>query len=148
MPSDVIDLILTAPIGERDVADARAVYSSLPFKECTWTKGSIKYVFDVDHIIPFSLWHNNDLWNLVPVLPKVNNQKRDKLPSHNLLSDRKDCLIYYWEILRERYKIRFDTEACKITGMKSPSSWHEVLFKNVSEAIEITAIQRGCERWP
>ena len=148
MPSDVIDLLLTAPIGERDVADARTTYSLLTSKECAWTGKSIKSDFDVDHIIPFSLWHNNDLWNLVPVLPKVNNQKRDKLPSHNLLSDRKDCLIYYWEILRERYKIRFDTEACKITGMKSPSSWHEVLFKNVSEAIEITAIQRGCERWP
>lgn len=149
MPSDVIDLLLTAPIGERDVADARILYSSLSSKECTWSGKNITSDFDVDHIIPFSLWHNNDLWNLVPVLPSVNNQKRDRLPSRDLLFDRKERLICYWEALRGRYSARFDNEACNIMGIvKPPNNWHDILFNNIAEAIEITAIQRGCERWP
>ncbi len=148
-PSDVIDLLLVTPAGERDVVDARVLYSSLSQKECTWTGRNIKSDFDVDHIIPFSLWHNNDLWNLVPVLPSVNNQKRDRLPSRDLLSDRKECLIHYWEALRERYRLRFDREACSIMGfVKTPDNWHTLLFNIIAEAIEITAIQRGCERWP
>jgi len=148
-PSYIIDLLLTLPIEEREVEDARAVYSSLPSKECTWTGNALKQNFDIDHIIPFSLWHNNDLWNLVPVLRSVNNQKRDKLPTQSILLNRKDCLLYYWDILRKSYPFRFDNEMTKIIGVASlPSNWHYILFKNVSEAIEITAIHKGCERWP
>lgn len=148
-PSDVIDLLLTLPAEERDVVDARLVYSSMSSKKCAWTGNVLKTDFDVDHIIPFTLWHNNDLWNLVPVLPSVNNKKRDKLPSRGLLMDRKDCLFYYWEVLRKKHFIRFDNEATRIIGItKLPSNWHDLLFNSVSEAIEITAIQKGCERWP
>jgi SAM-dependent methyltransferase len=146
---DVIDLLLTVPLRERDVGDARETYASLPVKECTWTAETIKKDFDVDHIIPFSLWHNNDLWNLVPVLPAVNNKKRDRLPGHDIMLERRDCLIYYWERLRERHRTRFDMETSRLMGFISPpGNWHEVLFASVAEAIEITAIQKGCERWP
>ena len=148
MPSDVVDLLLSTPIQERDVLDARQIYAALQEKECTWTGRSLRSNFDVDHIIPFSLWHNNDLWNLVPVLPSINNQKRDKLPDHDLLVVRKDCMVFYWQKLRDLHKIRFDKEVKKLTGSKiSTDKWQDKLFRSVSEAIEITAIQKGCERW-
>lgn len=33
--------------------------------------------FAIDHVIPFALWHNNDIWNLLPAAPAVNTQKSD-----------------------------------------------------------------------
>ncbi|NLE60773.1 MAG: methyltransferase domain-containing protein, partial [Planctomycetes bacterium] len=67
--SATIDLLLTIPIPERDVADARSTYRQLATLYCTWTGAALPKGFAVDHIIPFSLWHNNDLWNLVPASP-------------------------------------------------------------------------------
>lgn len=147
-PSDVIDMLLSTPTQERDVFDARKVYANIPEKECAWTGSSLRLRFDVDHIIPFSLWHNNDLWNLMPVMPAVNGQKRDKLPAHDLFITRKHWIVFYWEKLRETHKVRFDAEAVKIIGSPPPAgNWQNILFKNVAEAIEVTAIQKGCERW-
>jgi len=146
--SDLIDLLLFNPIPERDVNEARATYVKLDDVECTWSGNRISGIFDVDHVIPFSLWRNNDLWNLVPVLPKINNMKRDRLPSRRLLLRRKDCLIKYWEALRRTRPVRFDTEVCRIVGATSmPSNWTNAIFSSVCEAVEITATQKGCERW-
>lgn len=148
MPGNVIDILLSSPIQERDVWDARRLYADLQGKECTWTGKDLQSKFDVDHIIPFSLWHNNDLWNLVPASPSINNMKRDKLPSRDLLYSRKERMIYYWKMLRDAHRIRFDMEAGKITGSEILSdNWQNTLFNSVSEAIEVTAIQKGCERW-
>ena len=148
MPSAVIDLLLSTPEQERVVRDARLLYKTLQNKQCTWTGKDLLSNFDVDHIIPFSLWQNNDLWNLMPVSKIANNQKRDKLPENNLLAARKDCIIFYWGKLRSAHENRFDTEASKMIGtIISSDNWENLLFQSVSEAIETTAIQKGCERW-
>ena len=147
-PSEVIDLLMTVPIPERDVWEAREVYASLPEKECVWTGQPLAGGFDVDHILPFSLWRNNDLWNLVPALPKVNARKSDRLPTRRLLSRRRDCLVSYWRVLREARQARFDHESCRLLGVSAlPKDWESAVFASVSEAVEFTAIQRGCERW-
>ncbi len=145
---NIIDMLLYVPSRERDVVDVRAVYASLPQIQCAWTGIDIKSKFDVDHIIPFSIWHCNDLWNLLPVMPSVNNKKRDKLPSRSLLLERKDQLVYYWGILRGVYRNRFDAGMNRISGEIVPTNnWQNILFMNVAEAIETVAIQKGCERW-
>jgi len=147
-PSDVIDMLLSTPMQERDVFDARKVYSDIHDKKCVWTDASLQSRFDVDHIIPFSLWHNNDLWNLMPALPVINSQKRDKLPARELMTARKNWIMFYWERLREIHKQRFDTEAVKVIGSASLGrNWQDMLFSSVIEAIEVTATQKGCERW-
>jgi len=148
MPSNVIDMLLSVPMEERNVWDARKLYANLQGKECTWTGENLKSKFDVDHIIPFAIWHNNDLWNLVPVSPSANKMKRDRLPSRELLYFRKDRMVFYWEKLRDAHRIRFDKEAGNLTGTeKFSDNWQNTLFNSVSEAIEVTAIQKGCERW-
>ncbi len=64
--------------------------------ECPWSgykiqKGS-KY--DLDHIIPVSLYPINEMWNLVPSNPRFNShKKRDKLPSSETLLTAKPRLI-------------------------------------------------------
>ncbi|MEI7733622.1 MAG: methyltransferase domain-containing protein [Verrucomicrobiota bacterium] len=148
-PSQVVDQLLTAPIPEREVTEARSFYETLSAKVCVWTDSDLKKAFDVDHAIPFTLWRNNDLWNLFPALPEVNNQKRDRLPSRSLLQRRKDCMIDYWSRMRERHQHRFSFEIGKLIGSEIAIStnWENRLFNAVAEAVEFTAIQRGAERW-
>jgi SAM-dependent methyltransferase/SOS-response transcriptional repressor LexA len=148
-PSQVIDQLLTPPIEERDVLAARSVYEGLTDKRCVWTDRTLRDQFDVDHAIPFALWHNNDLWNLLPALPAINNQKRDRLPSRDLFRSRRDCIVHYWSLLRDKHTIRFEFEMGKLAGPKAirGGNWENRLFHTVAEAIEFTAIQRGVDRW-
>lgn len=148
-PSQVIDQLLTPPIGERDVLAARSVYEGMTDKRCVWTDRTLRDQFDVDHAIPFALWRNNDLWNLLPALPAINNQKRDRLPSRDLLQSRRDCIVHYWSLLRDKHAIRFEFEVGKLAGPKAlrGGNWENRLFHTVAEAIEFTALQRGVDRW-
>ena len=104
--SDVFALLVTTTLPERDVFLAREAYTGAGNLECVWS-GQRMRTFDVDHAIPFSLWRDNSLWNLLPVLRTVNNRKRDKLPSGSLLNERRDPIIHYWEIMKKAYSVRF-----------------------------------------
>ena len=148
-PSFVIDRLLTAPDMEREVRDAREFYKTLRHKECVWTGRSLDRGFDVDHAIPFALWHNNDLWNLLPAHPVVNNRKRDALPASDLVKQRKDGIIYYWQRLRGSMPARFDAEANRLAGMNlnAERNWETRLFSRFRDSIEYTAIQRSWQRW-
>jgi phage repressor protein C with HTH and peptisase S24 domain len=147
--SQIIDHLLVTPIPERDVTSARGLYATMDNKVCVWSDKIITVKFDVDHAIPFALWKNNDLWNLLPADPKVNNQKRDKLPSHDLLLARKDCIVDYWEKMYEAFENRFEFESSKFAGKHAfeTKNWENKLFAALTEATEITAIQRGIVRW-
>ncbi len=51
---------------------------------CPWTQKQICYGirYDLDHLLPVSLYPINELWNLVPADPNFNSHtKRDRLPS-------------------------------------------------------------------
>jgi SAM-dependent methyltransferase/SOS-response transcriptional repressor LexA len=148
-PSQIIDQLLTPPIEERNVHAARSVYEALADKRCVWTDRPLRIQFDVDHAIPFALWRNNDLWNLLPASASANNQKRDRLPTRDLLHSRKDCIIHYWSLLRDSHTIRFEFEIGKLAGpgLARSGNWEKRLFNTVAEAIEFTALQRGVERW-
>jgi hypothetical protein len=55
---------------------------------CPWTEKTISYGvnYDLDHILPVSLYPINELWNLVPSDPEFNSYtKRDRLPSQEKL---------------------------------------------------------------
>lgn len=144
----MIDSLLKAPLPERDVQQAREVYQNMDGIHCVWTDRSIRQ-FDVDHVIPFSYWGNNDLWNLLPVAPRVNNQKRDKLPTYDLVQRRKELIIYYWSDMKDVHEERFIFETEKLMGksLYEPGNWENRLFSSFIEAVEVTALQRGCERW-
>lgn len=148
-PSQVVDHLLTVPIPEREVSAARAVYAALPTKVCVWTDRNLGDEFEVDHAIPFALWGNNDLWNLLPALRDVNNQKRDRLPSRALFQRRKERIVDYWSLMRDGHPNRFAFEIGKFVepGAAGSPNWENRLFHAVAEALEFTAIQRGVERW-
>ncbi|MES0490758.1 MAG: methyltransferase domain-containing protein [Leptospirales bacterium] len=146
--AEILSVLLEHFDPRRDVLASRKIFLGLDSPECVWSGKTLKNKFDVDHVIAYSLWHNNDLWNLLPVDSKVNNAKRDKLPEYNLLQKRKEHIVYYWRILNENKSGRFFTEARKFAGQKLPEkNWENPLFSALVEAVETTAMQRGVERW-
>jgi len=132
---------------ERTTIEARQFFRSLPNLECVWTGVRLHEKWDVDHVIPFDLWHNNEVWNLLPASRPANSKKSNKLPSTELLRARKDSVIGYWETLREKNAERFDKEAETLIVLPS-SNWQNPLYGQLCHAIEVTALQRGVGRWP
>jgi hypothetical protein len=110
--------------------------------------GTLGGGYAVDHVIPFSLWHCNDLWNLLPSDMKVNGNKSDKLPERGLLFQRKDAIVHCWETVRQCHEQRFDYELMNLIGDKRvTANWQNQSFQRLVESVEITAVQRGAERW-
>jgi hypothetical protein len=109
----VVGEVLKSPITSRDVLESKKLYQSMLKSEgsvsCVWTGEPIRS-YDVDHVIPFSVWKNNDLWNLLPSHPKTNSQKKDKIPSVSLIARQKDLIVHYWEILLAHQPGRFEKE--------------------------------------
>ena len=82
--SEVLDLLLKDPDPERNVSAARNLYTALKSPECVWTGRTISSnSLDIDHAIPWSLWRDNSLWNLLPATSKANSAKSDKLPTYH-----------------------------------------------------------------
>lgn len=61
---------------------------------CPWTERHITYgvPYDLDHLVPVSVYPINELWNLVPADPVFNShKKRDRLPSPERSCGRNHC---------------------------------------------------------
>lgn len=148
--ADVLPLLLAKPEPQRATLLARKAYIEAGVRQCTWTAKPLKSEFAVDHIIPFALWGNNDLWNLMPADKTANSQKSDKLPTSDLLLDAADRLATHWWILRNAMPMAFADQAEHIIGrpLRTSSGWEKELHAALRESVETTAIQRGCVRWP
>lgn len=147
--SRVIDCLLAVPDPKRNVNDARCYFQSLRDRVCVWSEKPLDADFAVDHAMPFSLWRNNDLWNLFPAAQGINAEKSDKLPTYGLLNRRRDRIIHYWRGLKSALGERFAREAQTLLGRDpfTPSDWEPRLFSRFVEAFEVTAAQRGAARW-
>ncbi len=60
----VIGKVLISPITDRDVFQSKKIYKEVLNQQrhvyCVWT-GALITSYDIDHMIPFSAWKNNDL---------------------------------------------------------------------------------------
>jgi SAM-dependent methyltransferase len=147
---DVLPLLLARPSPERMTGLARSVFLKTGVDRCTWSNRPLRAMsFDVDHIIPFALWASNDLWNLVPADHRVNIQKSDRLPTAELMLARRGEILHSWDILRDVLPEAFDAGATHLLGRKPSAhlAWRNELFGCLRQAVEITALQRGVERW-
>ena len=143
--AEVVDRLLRPAVDHRRITDpARQVYEALPDLRCVWTGRPLRR-FDVDHAIPFALWRNNDLWNLLPADPKVNNRKRDRLPDRLLLRRRRDTIHRYWDATRAASPARFEAESRALTGVADAGL--DALFLVLLESVAVTAQQRGVPTW-
>ena len=130
----------------RTTQEARKLFRKTQNLECVWTGKDLKAEFEVDHVIPFDLWHNNDLWNLMPSSKDANRQKSNRLPSSDLLTKRRDRIIGYWEQIRTLEESLFKKEAETLLVLPE-NNWQNALFGQLAASIEMTALQRGVGRW-
>lgn len=147
----VVNEILKSPITERDVAESKQIYKSILKKEgkiyCVWT-GKAIVDYDVDHMIPFSVWKNNDLWNLLPSQAITNNQKRDKIPSIELIEKRKDLIVHYWQLIHSKQTQRFQKEIqVALLGDNSFSDWTTSAIKQLQNSCDYLISNRGYAEW-
>ena len=152
---DIVQLMLATFDAERDTYEIRqALKSDVILQKlggrpmCVWT-GEILDRMDIDHVIPFAMWGNNDLWNLLPAHPRVNNEKRDSLPSRRLLQDREGAILQYWKIYHDDlWGVRFGTQIGRALGSDSSSpDWAEQAFVGLIETVERLALTIGAPRW-
>jgi len=148
---NVVNEVLRSPITERDVAESRNIYKSILKREgkvyCVWTGKSLSR-YDVDHMIPFSVWKNNDLWNLLPSQSKTNNQKRDKIPSPDLIERRKNLILYYWNLINHNQPQRFQKEMqVALLGNNPFTAWQEIAIRQLQSSCEYLILNRGYEEW-
>jgi SAM-dependent methyltransferase/SOS-response transcriptional repressor LexA len=148
--SAVIDCLLAMPDPARNVNDARGYFSRIGERNCVWSGVALgEGRFDIDHAMPFSLWRNNDLWNLFPADPTINSNKSDKLPTYGMLNRRREAIVDCWRGLNDFLGEQFSRGAQTLLGRDSFAShnWEIRLFARFVEAFEITAAQRGAPRW-
>jgi hypothetical protein len=109
----VLNEFLKDPVTDRNILESKKFYQSLLEKEgqiyCVWTGSKIKK-YDIDHVIPFSVWKNNDLWNLLPSKSSINNTKRDKIPAPELIDRQSELILDYWGKLQANYSEQFQKE--------------------------------------
>ncbi len=149
--SKVVNEVLKSPITEREIAESKRIYKDILKREgqvyCVWTGKKIAS-YDIDHLIPFSIWKNNDLWNLLPSDSKTNNQKRDKIPSPELIEKQKSLILDYWEILNESQSQRFKKEIqVALLGNNVFNSWKETGIKQLQNSCDYLISKRGFEEW-
>lgn len=145
-PARVVGVLLSGPDPAREQAVARELFAARPDLRCVWSDAPLRAGnLDIDHVIPFALWRNNDLWNLLPADRKVNGRKSDALPSAGLLRRRRDAILRCWEVGRTAMGPRFRREADALVGR--PTWDPPALFDVVTECVEVTALQTGSLRF-
>jgi len=147
--STILDLLLFPIEAKRDVSVVKKILETKVSLECVWSGKTIKK-YDIDHALPFSIWRNNDIWNLFPADSKVNNSKRDKLPSRKLINSCKKRIFNYWDMYYEEASNLFLHQAGNFCGSRFTgltNNTRESLFSAFSETVETAAEQRGVERW-
>jgi len=104
--------------------------------------------YEVDHVLPYSIYSNNDLWNLLPASKQEKNTKSDKVVSSALLNIQKKQIIAYWEYVIASATYRFEHEVYSSFNLDPVSNdWKDKLVLAISEQLEITASIRGLKRW-
>lgn len=147
----VLSQILKSPIDERNVTEVQKIYSSIKNLNgeliCVWSGKKITS-YDIDHVIPFSIFKNNDMWNLLPAQPSINNKKRDKIPSSTIIAKRKDIIIHYWELIHKKQQEKFlDEIQISLLGNHSKNNWQNKAFNQLLSTSKYLIETRGYEEW-
>lgn len=147
----VVNEVLKSPVTEREINASKSLYKSILKSDgnvrCVWTLSEVA-TYDIDHLIPFSVWKNNDLWNLLPVKASVNGKKSDKIPSPELIHKRKDLIVHYWERIHHAYEERFRKEMqVSLLGNRSFANWQHTALAQLTESCRYLISTRGFEAW-
>ena len=156
-PLDRKDLALAMMWSEpsRDVHESRSRALELAGQGalyCVWSGRRLREArFDIDHCIPWAAWPCDDLWNLLPSAPAINQQKRDRLPSAEALVASRDRILEWWEtayVRREEMSERFFIEArSSLPLFDEPEAKVEVLFDGLGARRQSLVTDQRVDEW-
>ena len=103
----IIDKLSSDELENRDTSTIRNYLGRE--NECVWSGKPLRTNnYDVDHVLPYSVWFNNDLWNMLPTDRVVNQkQKKAKIPTPELIIKRSDIIKSYWEQYLQQWPVQF-----------------------------------------
>lgn len=147
----VLDRILQSPVTERDSEQSKKLYREILQRsgkvQCVWT-GKNLTDYHVDHVIPFAVWRNNDLWNLLPASSRINGQKSDKIPTPEVLHRSADRIMSYWERIEQAQPARFQREIdISLLGATQREDWRSVALHQLQERCNYLIESRGFDPW-
>lgn len=147
----VVNEILKNPITKREVDESKKIYEDILIRSgdvyCVWTGKRIS-AYDIDHVIPFSVWKNNDLWNLLPSQKRINIKKGDKIPSASMIERQKELVLYYWDVINEFQNERFQREIkISLLGNEPFNDWKEKAIVQLKSICDYLIKTRGYEEW-
>jgi hypothetical protein len=147
----VLDRILQSPVTERDSNQSKELYDRILEQQgavrCVWTGRHITN-FHVDHVIPFAIWKNNDLWNLLPSTPAVNSNKLDKIPSPEMIESSGERIIAYWHTIAAAQSDRFLREIqVSLLGEHSSMDWEAHALHQLQDRCAYLIDSRGFQAW-
>ena len=150
----VLNELLKTPVTKRNIIESKKLYEEILKKEgmfyCVWTGKKLTSLSDtnIDHMIPFAIWKNNDLWNLLPSTPTINSKKRDKIPSPIIIERQKDLILEYWSVIQKAQMERFSKEIqVSLLGNLPFSSWKETGINQLKQSCTYLIENRGFEEW-
>ena len=135
------EFLVTDFLAQRDTSMVRKLLPPNVF--CVWSDKKIRK-FDIDHLLPYSIWFSNDLWNLLPASPDLNRKKSDKIPSPELIERKKDNIIYYWERYKALKKNIFTVQREIALGKRKSE---EKYVAALCEKADYLINERGLEPW-
>jgi len=148
----VLKKLFEQPESFRDVNEIKKFYTKQQNLYCVWSGKKItKSTLNVDHVLPFAHYLNNDLWNLLPTLSTINAKKSDKVPTPEFIEKQSDQILNYWSMLHENFKNGFDEEV-KISlvpdlNLKNIEEWGGPTIKALQEKADFLINIRGLEPW-
>lgn len=148
---DILNVLYPNFDSSREVNDVRSLFKDLQKKrslECVWSGKIIGQDLNIEHVLPYALWKNNDLWNLLPSKKKTNSSKGIRIPTKELIHKRKDCIINYWKNLHNYNSTRFENEVQIALLGKIPftkQDWELNCLDSLTMKCDFLINQRGYE---
>jgi hypothetical protein len=150
----MLDILSQTADTQRQVQEAQRFYHQMLADEqgiaCVWSGSMITAHTNlhIDHVLPFSLWKNNDLWNLMPATDAINLKKKDGIPSPDLLNNRHDQICRYWDRLSVSYPELFKGQIkASLLGTGMISDWMNSAFSNLMSKSRYLIDVRGYPSW-
>lgn len=145
-----LDLITkTVQEDERSTYLVRSLFKNKNI-HCVWTGKEISQ-FAVDHMLPWSIWRNNDLWNMLPSDSRTNGQKSDRIPSIELIRKRfgakNGSIKGYWETFANHHENLFAFQLDKSLGLELNDAFTSTGLEALEQMIVKTQIKFGTKTW-
>lgn len=157
-PATSIEYILSklqeSPVVKRDAETSKRRFKEITSGklgdiQCVWSgKKVVGQSYHVDHIIPFSIWKNNDLWNLLPASQNYNSSKKNFISDPKLIIKQKELFFFYWDIIRKGNEEQFDKELqITLLGSSSMDNWKEKAIEQLASTSHYLIEDRGFKSW-